>query len=298
LFGWIYRREYRIPALWWIAGAAVTVLAYMPWLMSGIIQAAAHSPKTFSGKAAFWSVGGSTFFTAMNFFNNGKPTGLLDTSPLWTFVVGGLLFTAPVVIALWVSRGKERRYAVLAAMLWALPVLGAIAAGLLAHFQYNVRYVAFCAAPYYILAARGLALLKPATLRTVAVVLLLAYSANSLRANYFIPRKEGFRTAGAYVNTVSQPGDCGAFLPGFDVPLQFAIEHPQTRIGRILSRDELASGSPGCGRVWAVSWSVSGNPWQWAKAATDRQLLEASHQKVSEKRFFWIDVALYSRKNQ
>src|SRR5262249_48150408 len=153
-----YRRDYPIPATWWIGGALVTVLSYLPWLTSGILRAAAHDPKTFSGNNAFWSVNGSTFFTAMNFFSNGKPAGLLGSSPLWTFVIGGLLFTAPVILAIGASRGRGRQHVLLAAMLWVLPVLGAIAAGLV-HFQYNVRYVAFCAAPYYVLVARGISLL-------------------------------------------------------------------------------------------------------------------------------------------
>lgn len=94
-YGCLYRKRNAIPAVWWIGGAAATLLAYIPWLTSGIFQAAAHSVKTFSGKNAFWSVGGSTFFTAVNFFNNGKPAGLLGSSPLWTFIVGGVALYRP-----------------------------------------------------------------------------------------------------------------------------------------------------------------------------------------------------------
>ena len=296
IYGFLYRKQHRIPAVWWIGGAAATLLAYLPWLTSGIFQAAAHSAKTFSGKHAFWSVGGSTFFTAVNFFNNGKPVGLLGSSPLWTFVIGGLLFTAPVALALWDAKAKrESPNAMLALMLWVLPMLGAIAAGLL-HFQYNVRYVAFCAAPYYLLVGRGISTIRPILARMAWILALLVYTGNALRANFFMPRKEDFRAAGAYISRNYLPGDCGVFFPGFELPLQWSIEHPGQTVFRHLRTHDLSSDVRECGRIWAISSSVSGNPWQWAKAAENQQALEATHTKINEKRYFWVHVALYSRK--
>ena len=295
LFAFFYRKQMPIPVAWWIAGAAVTLLCYLPWLTSGIFQAAAHSAKTFSGKNSFWSVNGTTFLTAVNFFNNGKPTGLLDSSPLWTFVIGGLLFTAPAAFALFgVRQQRERQNIALAAILWSLPILGAILAGLM-HFQYNVRYVAFCAAPYYVLVGLGISRMRPVILRTLVVVALLGYTANSLRANYSIPYKEDFRAAGAYIVRNHRPGDCGAFFPGLGVPLQWSIEQPNSALFRTLRPDDFKSDLSTCGRVWAVAWSVSGNPWQWAKSRTEQQQLDATHTKIDEKRYFWVHVALYSR---
>lgn len=179
-------------------------------------------------------------------------------------------------------------------MLWVLPILGAIAAGLM-HFQYNVRYVAFCAAPYYVLVGRGISTIKPAMARIALTAALLAYTANALRANYFMPRREDFRAAGAYIYRNHLPGDCRVFFPGFKVPLQWNIEHPDQTTFRNLAAHDFAAGVGGCGRIWAISWSVSGNPWQGAKAATDRQALEATHTKIDEKRYFWVHVSLYSR---
>ena len=102
------------------------------------------------------------------------------------------------------------------------------------HFQYNVRYVAFCAAPYYVLVGHGLSKMRPAVLRALLVVLLLGYTANSLRANYFMPRKEGFRAAGSYISQNRQPGDCGVFFPGLNLPSQWSIEHPDPNLFRVL----------------------------------------------------------------
>jgi len=232
----------------------------------------------------------------MNFFSNGKPTGLLGSSPLWTIFGGGTLFVAPAAFAFYAARGKaERRNAVLAAMLWVLPVLAAVAAGL-AHFQYNVRYVAFCAAPYYILVGRGIAALKPAAVRALLIVLLVAYTANSLRANYFMPRKEDFRGTGAYIRQNLQPGDCAVFYPGFATPQQWNITQGDVPGLRVLHRDDFASGVNACGRVWAVTWSISGNPWQLSRAVAERQELETTHAKIGGKDFFWVHVGLYSRK--
>ena len=295
LFGFLYRRKYPVPASWWVGAVVVLVAAYLPWLTSGIVPAAAHSGKTFSGKNSFWSVNATTVFGAVNFFSNGKPTGVLDTSPWWTFVFGGLLFTAPAVFGIFVSdRGRQRQNLTLAAMLLVLPLLGAIAAGLM-HFQYNVRYVAFCAAPYYVLVGHGLSRIRPAVLRAVLVLLLLGYTANSLRANYFMPRKEGFRAAGSYISRNRQPGDCAVFFPGKNAPDQWTIEHPDPNLFRLLGPGDFA-GSNGCSRTWAISWSMSGNPWQWEKARVERLPLDASQTLLDEKRFFWVRVALFAPK--
>ena len=297
LFAFFCRKEFPIPAAWWLAGGAMILLAYVPWLTSGIFQVAAHSGKTFSGKNPFWSVNSSTFFTAVNFFSNGKPAGLLASSPLWTFLVGGLLFSGPAMLAVSAARRREERLQlVLTTMLLVLPILGAIVAGLL-HFQYNVRYVAFCAAPFYVLVGRGISGMRSSLLRAGFVVMLLAYSGNSLRANYFIPKREDFRAAGAYINQNRLPGDCAVFFPGMAIPQQWAIEQPAAPL-RILTKNDFASGLSTCDRVWSVAWSVSGNPWQWKRAQTEQGQLEITHGKSSERRFFWVHVALYPRKQQ
>jgi 4-amino-4-deoxy-L-arabinose transferase-like glycosyltransferase len=297
LFAIFYRKEFPIPAAWWLAGGVMMLLAYVPWLTSGIFAAAAQSGRTFSGKNAFWSVNSSTFFTAINFFSNGKPAGLMGSSPIWTFPAGCLLFSGPAVLALSKARQREQRpELVLTAMLLVLPILGAIAAGLL-HFQYNVRYVAFCAAPFYVLVGRGISALRPSLLRVSFVVALLAYTGNSLRANYFVPTREDFRAAGSYIDRNRLPGDCAAFFPGMSIPVQWSIEHPAASL-RILDKDDFTSDLSSCDRVWAIARSTRGNPWQWERARIEQQGFEITHRKSSEQRFLWVHVALYLRKQQ
>ena len=184
----------------------------------------------------------------------------------------------------------------LSAMLLVLPILGAIAAGLL-HFQYNVRYVAFCAAPYYVLVGRGISGLRPSLLRAGFVLVLLAYTGNALRANYLIPTREDFRAAGGYINRNRLPGDCAVFFPGMLTPVQWSIEQPAASL-RTLEGGDFTSGLSRCDRVWAIARSTRGNPWQWERARIEEQSLEITHTKSSEQRFLWVHVSLYLRKQQ
>jgi 4-amino-4-deoxy-L-arabinose transferase-like glycosyltransferase len=296
LFAFLYRNQYPIPTAWWIGSAAVLLLGYLPWLSSGIVSEALHSGRTTAGRNPYFAVHVSTFPAAINFFNNGKPTGVFDSSPWWTLPIGGLLFTVPALFGIFASRrGVERQNVTLAAILWILPLLGAITAGLV-NFQYNVRYVAFCAAPYYILVGLGLSRIRLVPLRSALVVLLLVYSVYSLRAIYFMHRKEDFRATVSYISQNRQPGDCGVFYPGFGVPLQWMIEQSGPSPFRVLDSENFTDGLDGCTRIWAVSRATSGNPWQRERARAERQPLAASDALVAEKRFLWVDVGLFSKK--
>ena len=297
----LYRRD-RLRPGWLLGGALVGALSYLPWLTSGVVHAAATSPKTFSGVNSYWAVHWSTFLTAVNFFNNGKPAGLLNSAPAWTFVVGGLLFTAPILLLArrFLRHGngggadeREREGIVLGVLLALLPVFGAMGLGLL-HLQYNVRYVSFCAAAYYILTAVGIQNLNSRALRLTIIAGLCAYSLFSLRGVYFVPSKEDFRDALAYVEQNRQQGDCGVFLPNYTVPDQWSIEE-RSPLFRVLGASDLSSGVTSCGRVWAISWSGFGNSWGWNKAKLDAQPLAAADTKVNQKDYWWVSVALYSR---
>ena len=45
VFAVIFRRQSAIPAVWWAAGLAVMLVAYMPWLTSGVIASAIGNPR-------------------------------------------------------------------------------------------------------------------------------------------------------------------------------------------------------------------------------------------------------------
>jgi mannosyltransferase len=296
VFAFLYRRQLSVPLSWWAGGAAAVTLAYLPWLTSGVVQTATHSGKTFSGAHSWWSVHWYTFVTAVNFFNNGKPAGLLRSAPLWTYPIGAALFSIPAVLAFFFSpERRDRQHFWLAAMLWILPILGALAGGLM-NLQYDVRYVAFCAAPYYILVGRGIAAIPRPFLRACLIVLLLGYTANSLRANYFIPRREDFRGAATYVQQHRRPGDCAVFLPKFRAPLQWNIEHPDGDSLRTLDASDYAERASSCDRIWTISGYSGGNPLHVTQAKAEQARLEASHTRIDQQHYTWVDVALFSRK--
>jgi len=275
---------------------------YLPWMASGVIPRVLHARKTFSGVAPGWAVHWSTLFTAVNSFNNGKPNGLLDSSPWWTFATGGALFCVPALLTVWkvvaTRDEREREGVALAGILWVLPIVLAMGLGAL-HLQYNVRYVAFCAAPYYILVARGISELRVNAVRWGLGALILAYSANALRANYFLQWKENFRDAFAYVESSRQEGDCGIFLPGLDVPAQWTITQGDRPFPfRVIPKDGLAAGASACPRIWAVSWALAGNPSQQAQTEIERRPLELTHVKIADRRYFGVRVDLYSRREE
>jgi hypothetical protein len=141
--------------------------------------------------------------------------------------------------------------------------------------------------------------LKPAWSRGVLVGLLLAYSAFSLRANYFIPWKENFRDAVAYVLSEYKEGDCCIFTPFWEgVPPQWAITQGNRPTPKTTTIDAVASGSVPCGRVWLIVSTFGGNPWvkSWKEMAESR--LAITHSKVEQRRYFWLEVELYSLKKQ
>lgn len=98
---WLYDmaigRTHRIPKLWWLTAGAVLALTMLPWLATGVIGNALHSPKTLpAGQPPWFSTRWSTFIRDVNRFNNGAFDGLLESAPKWSFGVGGLLFVWPV----------------------------------------------------------------------------------------------------------------------------------------------------------------------------------------------------------
>ncbi len=294
----IWRREYPVRASWWISGTAITALLYTPWLASGVLTAAMHNQKLalmFELTPVRWS----SFLAAVNWFNNGKFTGLRNPSPLWTFVAGGVLLSLPVLLSLkplWRSRElSQERHRICYLGFAFLVSLVVIVAMALFRIQYDIRYVAFCAGPYYVLAARGLATLKNRGVRLTWTAAILIYSVGSLYANYFIPYKENYRGALSYLASEYREGDCVLFAPSPGPPLEWYIYFGNRIPLRIEALQAVASCSVRCTRVWLVRdtfrlgfiQKLSGKP------ESSRQVLSASYIKIQERQYLGMDVLLY-----
>jgi hypothetical protein len=162
--------------------------------------------------------------------------------------------------------------------------------------QYNVRYVGFCAAPFYVLVARGIISL-PAAPRVMLASLLVIYSVGSgLRASYYVPWKENFRDTVAYVARERQPGDCGFFVPPGPVPRQWALYDGDQTGFRLTSLESLADGTAECSRVWMIDWTMSGNLAAAKRVQTTREQLETTYSEVAVQQFFWVNARLYRKK--
>ncbi len=96
----VYRESSKLR-LWWVpVGAVVGLVLYTPWLASGVVHEALKPGRVSTGTAEYSAVHWWTFLSILNSFNNGKPAGLRSDSPWWAFVVGGLLFTLPLLLLL------------------------------------------------------------------------------------------------------------------------------------------------------------------------------------------------------
>lgn len=307
LYAVIYRKRYRLPLSWLVAGAGIAFVLYLPWIASGIVREATHNPQTFGGRQSYMAVHWFTFVTAMNSFNNGRLAGLEGSSPWWTLLIGGILFGVPVAIALKKLGGGTQTSSaerldheglVVTTLLWLLPLCAVIGLGFTLHVQYKIRYVLFCAAPYYMLVGYGISRLRSKTLRWMLVAFIMAYSVNSLRTVYFQQWKENFRDAFAYVQTNLREGDCGVFLPGFDVPYQWTISQAGQPSFRVIPRGSLAAGLIDCPRIWAIAGANSENQFSWAQAAVDGQPLEMADSMIEQRRYYGVRVSLYSRREK
>lgn len=78
-------------------GLLIAAALFLPWLFSGIIDAAINSPKTISEQPSWFSVSWTTMVDTINRFNNGGLDGVLIHGPAWVFFVGAFLFSSPVI---------------------------------------------------------------------------------------------------------------------------------------------------------------------------------------------------------
>jgi len=308
-FAFVRRKEYSLPSTWLWGGVFGMALGYVPWLSSGIVSEALRGEKIQRLNAMAHSVSAPvhwfTLATAINVFNNGRLSGLMSSCPAWTFVVGGLLFCLPAALALLplldppgtrLEQARERESVLYLLLLLTVPIALALLAGLL-YRTYDIKYVAFCAVPYYILVARGLSLGDSSAARRIMVTLILAYSVLSLRANYFINYKEDYKHALASIANDYQPSDCEVVAPTWEerqARWAWSIYQGDKSTPQILPLDSVTPGSGGCERVWLISVFDRSNPEAIREAELARQQLTQTYLEHQRRRFFWVDVDLYA----
>jgi hypothetical protein len=294
----LYWRTRSVP-LTWIAGAAAAgLVALLPWLVFAL-PGNVHKVAAFSQQPWF-AVNRWTIIFTMGQFNNGAVWGFHGPVPRWGYVQGGLglLFTGPVVVMVWqwlrkgedAASDSERSATSFALILWLIPVLMIVALGLV-NIPYDVRFVAFCIAPYYILTAAGICRLRSTPLKLVIVAAILCYSGIALRANYFIPYKENYRDAVRYISQRQWEDDCYAFVPFGDPPWCWPIYTSVIPTRRIIPGMDESSWTD-CRRIWVVSYKRVSDvpPPQWQELL---QKLKANRRKSEEQQFFWVGVELY-----
>jgi 4-amino-4-deoxy-L-arabinose transferase-like glycosyltransferase len=303
------RKRLGIPAFWWLVAAVAVVIAFTPWLTTGIIETALRSPKTSFKTQPFWfAVDRLTYIRDLNAFNNGNVDNLISFRSYRRscLVAGWLLFSIPALLALrpLVSRRAaptggfpEGQSLALLAILWIAPHLVLIAMGF-GGMQYHVRYALFCMIPYYVLASRGITTIPVSAARAVWVIAIILYSSFALRANYFRPYKENYRDALLHLASAQQPGDCMVIFPDpkSDLPSrEWDIYVSSQTPPRVISPDEIGSEAGACGRVWFVAGQVF---------PTDADLLHQLERKLptiftetEDRHYFWVSTALFSRQS-
>jgi mannosyltransferase len=315
LLAWLFfysifqRKHSGIPALWWLVAAIAVVIAFTPWLTTGIIESALRSPKTSFKSQPFWfAVDRLTYIRDLNSFNNGNVDNLINLRSFRRscLVAGGLLFSVPALLALrpLVSRGAaptgrfpETQSLTLLAILWIAPHLVLIAMASLG-MQYHVRYVLFCMVPYYVLAARGITTIPVPAVRAVWVIGIILYSSFALRANYFRPYKENYRDALLHLASAQQPGDCMVIYPDPRAELpywEWAVYLSSRTPPRVISADAIESDAGDCGRVWFLAGQVF--PTDADRLHQIERKLPTFFTKIEEQHYFWVSTSLFARQS-
>jgi len=311
VFAALYHKRYRIPVSRWIGGVALALALYLPWLSSGIIDEWLHSHKGFMVPSTdlpnlrWW-----TFLTYFNTFNNGRTLGLLTSFPWWTFPLGGVLFSMPALLALGPlvqespdgsSEPSLRENVWFVVFLFLIPLAAALALAGMISQAYGVRLIVFVIVPYYLLVACGISRLGHVALRATVVAVCLGYSVYALRANYFVPYKEDYRGAYAYLAQGHQTGDCLVVMPRYEerqARWAWAIYEDSQPSLATISIDRAASRDEGCSRVWLISVVHQLTPFAIQQSKAARQILERDHVRTDARHYFWIDLDLYVPKGR
>jgi 4-amino-4-deoxy-L-arabinose transferase-like glycosyltransferase len=303
VFAILFRKKYPIPMLRWIGGIALLGVAYAPWVFGGVLQQALSGSKIRAVASAreHWY----TIFTVVNEFNNGRVNGFSESAPIWTFLLGGALFTLPALLGLRrvmsppldEQRDIQRENGIFLAVLFGVPIILAFSAGATMGFYYD-RYVAFCALPYYLLAARGIQSLDSLMLRRAFIGLGIAYSVYALRANYSLPSKENYRDSLAYVAQFSKAGDCYVVgTPWLEQQVQraWSIYQPTRPELSLTELDSLSPAGGACGRVWLITIAAQDRGDAIRLRHEAQNQLAAHYSATNKQEFFWSEVDLYQR---
>jgi len=95
---WAAFGRYKVSVSKVAGGLMIAFVLFLPWMFSGIFEAATSGLKTIvGGQPSYFSVSWATIFDTFNRFNNGGVNGVLISGPPWAFFVGAFLFGAPVV---------------------------------------------------------------------------------------------------------------------------------------------------------------------------------------------------------
>jgi 4-amino-4-deoxy-L-arabinose transferase-like glycosyltransferase len=307
-FAVVTRKEHRIPGSWWIGGAALIFCACAVWFASGVLREVLYGPKVAANLGHSFSDRWYAPFELVAIFNNGRADGIAAPVVAWSYLLGGLVFLVPAIMALrplvWRREGdapsRLRDNTAFLLLLCAVPAVLAIVAGRIIRF-YDARYIAYCAAPYYVLVARGWSQIKFASVRLALVGVGLLYSIYALRAAYFIPYKQNYRDAMAYVSNHSMPGDCYAYennsplLRGTELKRAwefFQPGRPEMKLQTVASVVTMP-----CQRVWFVTTWLGQNPVLVAAVQKAKQPLESTFARMEEHSYYRVGVSLYERKD-
>lgn len=298
VFGFLMRAKYAVPFVRWAGFIGALALALGAWMAGGVLREALHGGKvSLVPSSEHWY----TFITVLNIFNNGRVNGFPNAAPWWSFPIGFALLTVPAANAVVgsIAGGGEQRAkesTLFLVLLGVLPIAFALAMGLVIPF-FDIRYVGFCAAPYYILVARGLTSLHSRTMFAGMLAAGLAFSTYGLRSNYFLPYKENHRDSLSYIAKHSQPGDCYVAVPPWEerqVRWAWAIYNPS--LPELVAMPAEAIPSSSCGRIWLISVAYMNIANAFQRTREAQELLAGDYLQVQKQSYFWVETALYERK--
>lgn len=321
-----FRSRCRVPLSWWIAGAVVGLVLYLPWILGGILPQLAQGRRDLmvENQPAWFAAHWWSPLRELLSFAGVKTGGFMNDTPRWAMFAAAALVLAPAAAALARLVGaarlaaslgervpfspppKARAFSIqsshhvtlpdlaLPLLLILVPMAVAIAVGMTGG-RYAPRYVSMCAAPTLILLAWGILQIRPQPLRIAWLVALLAFNAAGWPAVYSIPYKEDYRSALAHVAANVQPGDCAVCSPFNELPLEWNIYQPSIPPPPVRKVEDVAADSS-CARIWCITYRRVG----WASRIGNdvEKKLESTCDPHGQWDYYAIRVRLFVPKNR